>query len=248
MNDSVPDDKAEPAVTAVRFGADNFAYLLRNPAGGGTCVVIDPGGAEAVRRALSRAGLRPELLLATHGHPDHMAGLGELAREAGCPTPRPASGEIAWSGGRLLVLPTPGHTPDHVAFLEPRLGVLFTGDALFVAGCGRIGGRDSESLGRSLRRMAGLPAATLVYPGHDYAAGNLSFAASLDPADATVAERLARARAGDPLVPSTIGEELRINPFLRCADPAYRERIGMAGLSAGACLAELRRRKDAWPE
>ncbi len=244
--DGTGDKAGMSRVEAVRYG-DNFAYLLSDPAGA-ACAVIDPGDAGAVRRALEAWRLQPVLLLATHGHRDHTAGAGAVARRAGCAPLRLASGgetvALPW-GGVLQAMSTPGHTADHVVYLDPD-GSAFTGDTLFVAGCGRLMGRDPAVMWSSLERLAALPAGTRIYPGHDYTAENLAFAAHLDPDDTTVAARLAHARAGDPLVPSTMDEELRTNPFLRCADPGFRARIGLAHLAAEACFAELRRRKDRW--
>lgn len=239
--------RLETEVTVLRYGEDNLAYLLRNGETGNG-LVVDPGCAETVLTALSRLGLRPERLLATHRHADHTAGAAEISRRTGCPPLDldPPSGEILWSGGRLTVLAVPGHTREDVAFLDVERKALFTGDTLFVAGCGRLFGGGAETMWRSLERLAALPESLRVYPGHDYTAENLAFAAHLVPGDPVVAERLERARAGDPLVPSSIGTERRTNPFLRCADPEFRARLGLAGASASEAFAELRRRKDRW--
>lgn len=240
--------KAEDVII-IRCGADNLAYALVGGGQGG-CILIDPGCADAVLKTLAQYGLRPELMLATHGHADHTAGAAVITSQTGCPLRQPGSGgiprEIEWSGGMLSVWPVPGHTRDHVAYLDSGRNLLFTGDTLFVAGCGRISGCDAETMWQSLERLATLPESLRIFPGHDYTADNLAFAADLVPEDKAVAERLAYARAGDALVPSTIGEERNTNPFLRCADPDFRARIGLAHLTALECFKQLRRRKDNW--
>ena len=116
--------------------------------------------------------------------------------------------------------------------------MLFCGDTLFSAGCGRLFEGTAEELHGSLSRLAALPAQTLVYCTHEYTLGNLRFASAVEPGNADVARHAAWARAcretGSPTLPSDIGRERRINPFLRCAVP---EGVTAAGLSAGAAPA-----------
>lgn len=238
-------------VEIIRYNMDNFAYLVRGSKED-ACVVIDPGDAESVLAALSAGGLHAEILLATHGHADHTAGASTISRRTGCP-PLVMPGKelakddsIAWSGGRLQVLWVPGHTRSHVAYYDSQAGNLFTGDTMFIAGCGRLSECDAATMWNSLMRLNELPDKTNIYPGHDYTSDNLAFAAHLLPEDTAVATRLAKARTGDPLVPSTLAQERRTNPFLRCADPAFRKSIGLAHLTPAACFGELRRRKDRW--
>lgn len=235
-------------VISVRCGVDNLAYLAHRT-GTRQCLVIDPGEAGPVLAALQQHALEPECVLATHAHADHTAGAAEIRRHTGVALRRLEPGRdraLDWSGGRLAVLHVPGHTPEHVAFHDAEGEAIFCGDVLFVAGCGRAAAGCMIDLWYSLLRLAELPDSTRVFPGHDYTAENLAFAAHLDPSDQRVAERLARAQSGDALVPSTIGEERRTNPFLRCADPAYRARIGRGGLTPEVCFAQLRSLKNRW--
>ena len=93
-----------------------------------------------------------------------------------------------------------------------------------------------------------LPAATTVYCGHEYTLANARFALTIDPTNSALKERVAKIeklRADDkPTLPTTIGEELATNPFLRWHDPAIRKNLGMENASDVEVFAEIRKRKD----
>jgi hydroxyacylglutathione hydrolase len=131
---------------------------------------------------------------------------------------------LADLGLEFRVMAVPGHTLGHVAYHGH--GALFCGDTLFSAGCGRLfEGTPVQMLG-SLDRIAALPDDTQVYCAHEYTLANLRFAAAVEPGNADVLETLEavrelRARDGISL-PTTLGRERRINPFLRCREPAVR--------------------------
>lgn len=167
----------------------------------------------------------------------------------------------------LRVWELPGHTLGHIAYLacgdgsgDPGpgsgsgAGFVLCGDTLFSAGCGRLFEGTPEQMHRSLARLAGLPDGTRVYCTHEYTLANLAFAAAVEPGNAAVAaeiERVKALRARDaPSLPSTIGHERRINPFLRAAEPTV---AGAAARHAGRSLgsetevfAALRRWKDSF--
>ncbi len=238
-------------VTSLRYNTDNFTYILPGTADN-ACIVIDPGHAAPILAVLSDRGWRPSHLLATHAHADHTAGAREIVRRTGCPPLRipvynkREKTEIDWLGGRLQIIPVPGHTRSDIAYYDPDAGILFTGDTLFVAGCGRLFECDAATMWNTLSRLLELPGQTKIYPGHDYAIDNLAFAAQLTPNDDAVAARLKAARTGASMVPSTLEHERRTNPFLRCADAEFRKRIGLETLTPAKCFEELRRRKDRW--
>jgi hydroxyacylglutathione hydrolase len=101
---------------------------------------------------------------------------------------------------------------------------LFCGDTLFACGCGRLFEGTAEQMVASLGKLARLPDATKVYCGHEYTLANIAFAQQVEPANAALAARLARAKElraqGRPTLPSTLGEERASNPFLRWSEPA----------------------------
>jgi len=174
-------------VTQLELGPmANLVYLIEDLSSK-ECAAVDPGW--DVQALLDRAeadGCRITRILATHGHPDHVNAVGELSRRLDIPAFIHRADAPALRGlprvetvedgrkipvGNLVVeaLHTPGHTEGSQCFLVE--GALLTGDTLFIGACGRtdLPGSDPEKLYHSLRRLAGLPDGTVVWPGHDYA-------------------------------------------------------------------------------
>jgi hydroxyacylglutathione hydrolase len=155
-------------------------------------------------------------------------------------------------GLNLEVIGLPGHTAGHVAYLGP--GFAFVGDTLFAGGCGRIFEGTPEQMYNSLARLASLPDDTEIFCSHEYTAANLRFALEVEPSNQRLSDRLDFARearaAGRPTVPSTVGDELATNPFLRCEQPAIRtaaeSRVGRPLANPAEVFAVIRRWKDGW--
>lgn len=245
-------------LSAIPALQDNYIWCFTK---GIDAVVIDPGEAAPVQRWLAGAGYRLHDILLTHHHPDHQAGVPALvaatgARVWGAAADRHrlppldhalAEGDsIRVPGAELQVLETPGHTVGHISLFGG--GRLFCGDTLFSAGCGRMFEGQPGQYHHSLMRLAALPGDTAVHCTHEYTVGNLAFAVSLTPDDATLAEALAAARAkrdrGAITLPSTLAWEQRHNPFLRCAEPVIAAAVGRAGAEPPTVFAALRAAKD----
>jgi hydroxyacylglutathione hydrolase len=234
----------------VRAFSDNYLWLIRAPRDGRSAVVVDPGDARPVQAALDEQGLALRAILVTHHHPDHVGGVAELAARHGALVFGPARGRmpcvhrplddddevsLAELGLEFRVMAVPGHTLDHIAYYGH--GALFCGDTLFSAGCGRLFEGTAAQMLASLDRIASLPDQTRIFCAHEYTFANLRFAATVEPGNAEVLESLESVRvlrSRDAItLPSTLGRERRINPFLRCREPAVR---AAAEAHAGAVL------------
>jgi hydroxyacylglutathione hydrolase len=242
--------------------SDNYAYLV-GPAGSRRVVVIDPSEAEPIEAALEARGLELVAILNTHHHWDHVGGNEALrARRPEIPvwahvsdrdkervpqqTNAVAHGEsFEVEGMRFEALHVPGHTLGAVTYVVEDAA--FTGDTLFVAGCGRLFEGTPAMMYDSLCiKLAKLPPDTRIYCGHEYTASNLRFAAQVEPDNAAIKTKLAWAEAqraeGKPTVPSTVRDEQATNPFIRCTEPSVQARYG--GSSPVEVLAAVRAAKD----
>ncbi len=212
---------------------DNYIYLLRS---GTEAIVVDPSTAEDVLSALEQQRPTRVRILITHSHYDHVGGVAALKKKTGAEVfgagnaripeldhPLAEGDTIAFGETVLNVLETPGHGDRDLSYLliRPKQpAALFCGDTLFVSGCGRIFQGSAQSLWNSLLKLGALPTDTEVYCGHEYTLENLRFAQSIDPDDPVYQSRRAEVETKRshqlPTVPSTLGTELRANPFLRC--------------------------------
>jgi hydroxyacylglutathione hydrolase len=247
-------------IDVVPIRKDNYAYLVVDPATG-TGAVVDPAEPETVAAAAD--DVRVTHLLCTHHHPDHSGGnLALAARWPGLEVvgsaldadripglTRPVADGDAVAVGALTfrALSVPGHTRGHVAFVCGD--ALFSGDTLFLAGCGRLFEGDAAQMHHVLSGVYGaLPPETRVFCGHEYTVRNLQFALTVEPDNPAVRAKLAwaeaRRAAGLPTVPATLAEERTYNPFLRVEEPGIQRRLGTK--TAVETLAALRQLKDAF--
>jgi hydroxyacylglutathione hydrolase len=215
---------------------DNYIWMLANP----DCanfVAVDPGDAQPVLSWLEERAGRLSAILITHHHYDHVGGVAELLAafpripvfgpakhtNAGVSHPLKEADRIMLPGltKDFRIMDVPGHTAGHIAYY--REGVLFCGDTLFAAGCGRVFDGTFEQLSASLRRIANLPSDTLIYCAHEYTLANLGFAVWVEPENALLRQRIQAEQAkrdrGEPTVPSRLALELATNPFLRTGEP-----------------------------
>lgn len=249
---------------AVPAFADNYIWMLHDGQG---AVVVDPGDAAPVIRTLDSLGLQLRGILVTHHHADHVGGLVDLATRLHGPVFGPAREQmpvavmavaegdtVSALGLRFEVMDVPGHTSGHVAYFCAQMDgapLLFCGDTLFSAGCGRLFEGTAEQMHDSLSRLASLPGHTRVCCTHEYTQSNLRFAQAVEPDNAALARYVrhcAQVREqGIPTLPSTIELEREVNPFLRCSEPTVVQAAsdhGAADRTPVAVFAALRRWKD----
>lgn len=232
-------------ITAVPALQDNYIWAIHNDR---SAVVVDPGEAWPVLDFLQRNGLNLDAILCTHRHHDHVDGIEELRGVYNVPVhgrSHPKNPHITHDlreGDRLSldqfglvfdIIELPGHLEDHIAFVAP--GMVFSGDILFGAACGKNFEGTLAQLQRSLQRLAALPDETLVYCAHEYTAYNLPFALACEPDNPDIQRRIAETRAlrarNLPTVPFTIALEKATNPYLRCSSPALIRTLQAQGLS-----------------
>ncbi|EAR54831.1 putative hydroxyacylglutathione hydrolase GloB [Photobacterium sp. SKA34] len=239
---------------------DNYIWLIHNK--DNHCVVVDPGDATPVLETIDKFGFTLDAILITHHHHDHIGGISELKRRfpstkvvgpvnepiPGLTQPVEDGDQVDIFGERFMVLSVPGHTLGHVAYVGDEK--LFCGDTLFSAGCGRLFEGTPAQMFNSLQKIATLPDETEVFCAHEYTASNLAFALVAEQGNPHLQQyrdKVIRLRAnGKSTLPSTLSQEKRINPFLRCDQPSIKRSVADKAYDNSdlETFAALRRWKD----
>lgn len=232
--------QSQLTVTPVRAFNDNYIWLVHAPRNPRDVLVVDPGDAAPVARALGAEQLRLAGILATHHHADHVGGIpalganntgrvyGPAQEQIGTLTDRLADGDRVEEpelGLAFEVWSVPGHTSGHIAYVGH--GAVFCGDTLFSAGCGRLFEGTAAQMYASLQKLRALPPDTRVYCAHEYTVSNLHFARAVEPENADIEayldECLRRRGRDEATLPSTMRQELKVNPFLRCDEESVKQ-------------------------
>ena len=242
---------------------DNYIWLIKDSQSQ-RCIVVDPGDASPVLAMLEAQNLIIEAILITHHHNDHIGGVERLLLDNAdinvfCKKPLfenativDEADQLDFFDGRLKlnVWQVAGHTLDHLAYFNEQM--LFCGDTLFSAGCGRVFEGTHEQMQAALSRLSSLAPETKVYCAHEYTQNNLAFALHVDPHNEALLayiQKVAKLRQqGLPTIPTTIQNEKSINPFLRISDDDLinnLQSILAKPISKGMeCFKELRLFKD----
>lgn len=214
-------------ITPLAAFSDNYIWVYEDNK---EAIIVDPGEAEPVLDYIKEQELQLDAILLTHKHEDHVGGVAAILAEfpnTAIYGPSEVSDLANYVvkdgdtferlGQTINVLKTAGHTEEHISFIMNDS--LFCGDALFSAGCGRVFTGDYEAQFTALQRFKELPDAVKIYAGHEYTLTNLQFAQTVMLDSTAVANELERVKDLSnkkvPTLPSTIGLEKEINPFLR---------------------------------
>ena len=218
---------------AVPILSDNYAWLLHDE-GSGAVAIVDPADAAGCIAAIDADGGKLDLILITHHHGDHIAGVDEVRTKYGAKVVGAKADKhrlphldqevtegdhVAFGQSHFEVIDTPGHTRGHISYFTPDGDVLLCADTLFSLGCGRLLEGTAKEMFDSLQKLAKLPDDTLVCCGHEYTQSNARFAVTVEPENTALRDRAAevnRLRSeGKATVPSRLGAEKAENPFLR---------------------------------
>lgn len=214
--------------------SDNYIWMVRK---NGHAIVVDPGESGPVIAVLDQQKLVLDAILLTHHHADHVGGVLALQQRTRAAVYGPATEtlpacdyklvegdtvELPGVGLSLRVLDIPGHTAGHIAYHGQFSGgkpLVFCGDTLFAAGCGRIFEGTPTQMFDSMGKLRALPLDTLVCCGHEYTLANLRWALEVEPDNTAMQRRWETAAQlrenGAPTLPSTIAAEHETNPFFR---------------------------------
>ncbi|XP_076853388.1 hydroxyacylglutathione hydrolase-like protein isoform X1 [Brachyhypopomus gauderio] len=243
---------------------DNYMYLVIDEQSK-AAVAVDPAVPHRLLEIVKREGVTLTAVLTTHHHWDHARGNEALVKEL--PDLRVYGGddritglthkvtngqELKFNSVNVRCLFTPCHTSGHMCYFMweddcTDSPAVFTGDTLFVGGCGRFFEGTAEQMYHNLIEVLGaLPHDTKIFCGHEYTIKNLKFAMLVEPENEKVKEMLSWARARDdddkPTVPSTLLEEFEYNPFLRLSEEAVQKFTGKT--DPVEVLRVLRKEKD----
>ena len=197
---------------------DNYAYVVEE---GDVTVVIDPGEAEPIIAFLEQNNLKPDWVINTHKHWDHVNGNAVILEKYNARLAAPAecgdSDHLLKDGDQFLgfdVIETPGHTMGHIVLYHPVEKILFSGDTLFSMGCGRLFEGAADDIFPSIQHIKLLPPETQIYCGHEYTLSNAKFAANILPHNHDIQNRLSVISGQKCTIPTLLSEELKTNPFL----------------------------------
>ncbi len=223
----------EQKIIGIRVLSDNIIWLWKK---NNSAVVVDPAVSQPVIEYLKANNLNLVAILQTHHHSDHIGGTKKLEKEwpnvkivasAKEKSRIPFQNLSVKDGDKLQLLDKEvqvieviGHTKSHIAFyFKDKFPVLFIGDTLFSAGCGRVFEGTYKQMYNSLKKIKDLPKNTLIYCAHEYTRANLLWALNLEPKNKSIKKKLIEVEKKIALkeltIPFLLEEEMKINLFLR---------------------------------
>ena len=239
---------------------DNYSYLFHEEKTN-TVAIVDPSEFEPCDEVIKNKYKKLDYILNTHHHYDHVGGNEKLKKKYGSTIlgfeadkeripliDKFLNNNQNFKIGNLsfLVIFVPGHTNGHVAFYSKSEKIIFTGDTLFSLGCGRVFEGTNEQMFNSLNEFKKLPPDTKVYCGHEYTKKNLDFCLTYDQNNKVLQKKGDWINLNTTTIPSSIGEELKTNIFLRCNEPSIKNALNLNNSSDLEIFVKLRNLKDAF--
>ena len=248
-------------VEIIKCLKDNYSYLITDS--DRNSIVIDPSESDPIIKIIEKKKLNLKFILNTHHHFDHIGGNDELKKKysseiVGFKKDKDripgidisVSDNEVWKSGNFeaKIIYIPGHTSGHIAFYFYKNEILFSGDTLFSLGCGRVFEGTHVDMLNSLNKLRVLPLETKAYCGHEYTKTNLNFCLKYDPNNTFLKEKSkeinSKLKNNLATIPTTIGEEIKTNIFLRCGDNHIKQSLNLKDASDQEIFTKLRDLKD----
>ncbi len=249
-------------VITIPILSDNYSYLIVDK-DNKSCSAIDPASPEEIIPFLEKNKFDLKNILNTHYHSDLTAGNLDLKKKYKCKIFGPEKEKnqipgidialkendtIELKHCKAKIIETPGHTVGHIIYWFEKEKVVFTGDTLFVLGCGRLFEGTPEIMWNSLLKIRNLPKETQIYCGHEYTKNNADFALTVEKNNNKLIKRFDEINKlinkNSFTVPTTIEKEIETNPFLRADNNNIKKNLGMDTASTKEIFGEIRKRKD----
>ncbi len=249
-------------ISVISCLSDNYSYLIRDKKTN-FVGVVDPSDFSTVDSEISRTYKKLDFILNTHHHNDHVGGNLELKKKynakiisssheqneiPGSDIKKGHGDKFSFGKTIFKVIHIPGHTLGHIAFYSENAQVIFSGDTLFSLGCGRIFEGTPELMFKSLEEIKSLPKKTMIYCGHEYTFQNSKFCIGIDEQNQKLKDRIKEINNKIanklPTIPTTLGDELETNIFLRCDNKKIKNKIKMDNASKLEVFTKLRSLKD----
>tara|TARA_Y100000992_G_scaffold294185_1_gene253631 strand:- start:527 stop:1285 length:759 start_codon:yes stop_codon:yes gene_type:complete len=241
--------------------SDNYSYLIFEQ-NTNTVSIVDPAEFKACDRVIKKYK-KLDFILNTHHHADHVDGNIRLKEKYNSKIIGFKEDHKRIPGIDILlennqkqkignlefrVISVPGHTIGHVAYYFEKNKILFSGDTLFSLGCGRVFEGTHEDMYHSLIKLKKLPQETKIFCGHEYTKNNLDFCIKYDLNNSSLKEKSVEVESKLanklPTIPSSIGEELKTNIFLRCDNIELKQALNLKDYTDLEIFSKLRDLKD----
>ena len=242
--------------------ADNYIYIITDLETQ-LSACIDPALSEPIFKLVEKENINLKYIFNTHHHFDHVGGNEELKEKIGCKVVGNKKDKdripgidiflennqsFSLGNSKCLIFEVPGHTVGHICFYFNKDNVLFCGDTLFSLGCGRLFEGTPSQMTESLLKIRSLPDETKIYCGHEYTQSNAAFAQKLDPNDSLLQKKIdeveKKRNKSQPTIPSILGDEKKLNPFLKFDDIEFLKKIGLKNSTNDENFKTLRIMKD----